>query len=60
MFKVHISKHSLFRLKIMVGCLTSIYPSIHFFHCAETLKITVGGPPCTCPNIHSETRADTL
>ena len=26
---VHISKHSLFRLKITVGCLTSTYPSIH-------------------------------
>ena len=31
MFEVHISKHSLFRLKITVGCLTSTYPSIHFF-----------------------------
>ena len=30
MFEVHISKHSLFRLKITVGCLTSTYPSIHF------------------------------
>ena len=29
MFEVHISKHSLFRLKITVGCLTSTYPSIH-------------------------------
>ena len=28
MFEVHISKHSLFRLKITVGCLTSTYPSI--------------------------------
>ena len=27
--EVHISKHSLFRLKITVGCLTSTYPSIH-------------------------------
>ena len=35
---VRISKHSLFRLKITVGCLTSTYPSIH----VETLKITVG------------------
>ena len=25
------SEHSLFRLKITVGCLTSTYPSIHFF-----------------------------
>ena len=24
-------QHSLFRLKIMVGCLTSTFPSIHFF-----------------------------
>ena len=29
MFEVHISKHSLFRLKITVGCLTSTYPSVH-------------------------------
>ena len=29
MFEVHVSKHSLFRLKIMVGCLTSTYPCIH-------------------------------
>ena len=29
MLEVHISKHSLFRLKITVGCLTSTYPSIH-------------------------------
>ena len=29
MFEVHISKHSLFRHKITVGCLTSTYPSIH-------------------------------
>ena len=39
MFEVHVSKHSLFRLKIMVGCLTSTYPSIHV---EDTLKITVG------------------
>ena len=26
---MHIFKHSLFRLKITVGCLTSTYPSIH-------------------------------
>ena len=31
MLEVHISKHSLFRLKITVGCLTSTHPSIHFF-----------------------------
>ena len=35
---VYIPKHSLFRLKITVGCLTSTYPSIH----AEALKIAVG------------------
>ena len=29
MLEVHISKHSLFRLKITVGCLTSTYPSVH-------------------------------
>ena len=29
MLEVHISKHSLFRLKITVGCLKSTYPSIH-------------------------------
>ena len=28
---VHISKHSLFRLKITVGCRLCAYPSIHFF-----------------------------
>ena len=29
MLEVHISKHSLFRLKITVSCLVSTYPSIH-------------------------------
>ena len=29
MLEVHISKHSLFRLKITVGCLVNTYPSIH-------------------------------
>ena len=28
---VHMSKHSPFRLKITVGCLTSTYLSIYFF-----------------------------
>ena len=28
---VHISKHSLFRLKITVGCRLCAHPSIHFF-----------------------------
>ena len=36
---VYIFKHSLFRLKITVGCLTNTYPSIHV---EDTLKITVG------------------
>ena len=53
---VHISKHSLFRLKITVGCLTNTYPSIH----VETLKITVGCPPCTYPSIHPSPGAGTL
>ena len=39
---MYIFKHSLFRLKITVGCLTSTYPSIH----VETLKITVGCLVC--------------
>ena len=29
MLEVHISKHSLFRLKITVGCRLCAYPSIH-------------------------------
>ena len=53
---VRISEHSLFRLKITVGCLTSTYPSIH----VETLKITVGCPPCTYPSIHRTPGAGTL
>ena len=35
---MYIFKHSLFRLKITVGCLTNTYPSIHV---EDTLKITV-------------------
>ena len=46
MFEVHISKHSSFRLKITVGCLTSTYPSIHFSLDEDTLKITVGCLVC--------------
>ena len=42
MFEVHISEHSLFRLKITVGCLVSTYPSIHFSLDEDTLEITVG------------------
>ena len=53
---VHISKHSLFRLKITVGCLASAYPSIH----VETLKITVGCPRSTYPSIHPSPGAGTL
>ena len=43
---MHISKHSSFRLKITVGCLTSTYPSIHFSLDEDTLKITVGCLVC--------------
>ena len=38
MLEVHISKHSLFRLKITVGCLTSRYPSIHPFLLTKTFS----------------------
>ena len=51
---VHISKHSLFRPKITVGCrlcaypsLTSTYPSIHPSPDEDTLKFTVGCRLCT-------------
>ena len=44
---VHISKHSLFRLKITVSCPPCTYPSIH----VETLKITVGCRLCAYPSI---------
>ena len=41
---MHISKHSLFRLKITVGC-PCTYPSVH----VATLKITVGSKhSCVC------------
>ena len=42
MFEAHIFKHSLFRLKITVGCLWSTNPSIHFSLVEDTLMITVG------------------
>ena len=42
---MYIFKHSLFRLKITVGCLTSTYPSIHV---EDTLEITVGCLVCVC------------
>ena len=47
---VRISEHSLFRLKITVGCLTSTYPSIH----VEIIKITVGSQTSTTPSIHNK------
>ena len=39
---VHISKHSLFRLKITVSCQLCACPSIHLSLEEDTLKITVG------------------
>ena len=42
MTAVRISKHSLFRLKITVGCRLRAYPSIH----VETLEIKVGSRWC--------------
>ena len=54
MFEVHISKHSLFRLKITVGCLTSTYPSIHFSLHEDTLKITVGCLTSAYPSVHKK------
>ena len=48
----HISKHSLFRLKITVVCRLSTCPSIHLSLDEDTLKITVGclvcGVVCVC------------
>ena len=44
----------------MVGCQWCTYPSIHFFHRADTLKIMVGCLSCTCPSIHLFHCADTL
>ena len=46
MLEVHISKHSLFRLKITVGCRLCTCPSIHFSLDEDTLKITVGCLVC--------------
>ena len=46
MVAVHISKHSLFRLKITVGCRLCTCPSIHFSLDEDTLKITVGCLVC--------------
>ena len=40
---------------IMVGCSRCAYPSIYFFfHCADTLKITVGCPTRTYPSIRTK------
>ena len=47
---VHISKHSLLRLKITVCCRLCAYPSIH----VETLKITVGCLTSTYPSIRNK------
>ena len=47
---VHISKHSLSRLKITVGCRLCGYPSIH----VETLKITVGCLTSAFPSIRNK------
>ena len=44
MVAVHKSEHSLFRLKITVGCRLFAYPSIHLSLEEDTLKITVGCP----------------
>ena len=46
MVAVHISKHSLSRLKITVGCRLCTCPSIHFSLDEDTLKITVGCLAC--------------
>ena len=46
MVAVNISKHSLYRLKITVGCRLCTCPSIHFSLDEDTLKITVGCLVC--------------
>ena len=52
MFEVHISEHSLFSSQDH-GRLPDEDISKHSHEKRElTLKITVGGPPCTCPSIH--------
>ena len=68
---VHTSQHSLFRLKITVGCRLCAYPSIHVETLSRSrsvdwrahiraftfffLKITVGCLTSTYPSIHVET-----
>ena len=42
MLEVHKSKHSLFRLKITVGCLTSTYPSIHIETPSRSRSVACG------------------
>ena len=49
------SKHSLVRLKITVGCRLCAYPSIHFSLDEDTLKITVGCLTSAYPSIHIKT-----
>ena len=58
MFEVHISKHSLFRLKITVGCRLCTCPSIHFSLDEDTLKITVGCRLCEIPSIRNKNSED--
>ena len=49
MFEAHISKHSSFRLKITVGCLTSTYPSIHVGTPSRSRSVDwCVGCVCTC------------
>ena len=61
MTAVQISKHSLFRLKITVGCRLCAYPSNHFSLDEEdTLKITVGCRLCAYPSILLSPDEDTL
>ena len=56
MLEVHISKHSLFRLKITVGCLTSTYPCIHVETPSRSRSVACGA----YPNIHFSLDEDTL
>ena len=52
MSAVHISRHSLFRLKITVGCRLCTHPTILLSPDEDTLKITVGCLTSTYPSIH--------
>ena len=51
MFEVHISKHSLFRLKITVGCLTSTYPSIHVETLSRSRSVVWCVVWCVCVHV---------